>query len=167
MSTQQTLSELLARLPELQWKLSQLTTSLPKGTFRCQKEGHRQDFVNEIQSDLQVLSSNLDGLTGAFIAGQIQKKIDILVATCRLSVKPAKTVNALESSILSQIATRNQRLQHLEKELSVLNLQLKALESRLSATINPLMLLNLQGEKGAIERQLTLIQEAYQKVSGD
>lgn len=171
MNIKQLLAELSGRLPELEWKLGNMgkvfsSKSLPKSLFRLGMGASSRAYVEEIKTDIQILGQRRDQSSALFLAGRIRQKINVLVALCQLDTtleKPDTNINYN----MDRLATRQQWLQSLTEEISILDQQLQALRSTHKKLIgqDPASQLNLQAELGRVEKRLTLAQETYKKAT--
>lgn len=74
------LEELSARLPELEWKINGLSSSisihnLPKGIFSSVIEFNGPACIKEIRDDIHALQKHKDESIACFLAERIQKKL--------------------------------------------------------------------------------------------
>jgi hypothetical protein len=162
------LQELQARLPELEWKMAKLGTSLsskafPKGLFRLSGDASPAAFVLEIKTDIQILANHQNNYSGYYIAERIHQKINLLVSLCRLQRDEFKKYE--EYNYLKMISTKQQFLQTLQKEITHLSEQHQALNNRLNQSQSSLILLNLKTELGQLEKRLGAAKEAYDKAT--
>lgn len=163
-------ADLIARLPELEWKVTGLNTFLLKksinnNVFRA-FDLTGSLCISEIKEDIISLSKQSNDLAAHHLAAQIKRKISILVGVCRLE---KKNKVKKEGFSISMLTTRQQWLQSLEQEVDVLLKQHKALSNTLShmesSKVEPSILLNLRSELGQLEKKLTLAQEGLNKAS--
>lgn len=167
---EQSIKQLIERLPELEWKLGVLGNYLnpkllPRGLFRDHMEMTAQSCIDEIKADLQVLKKQHQEQTAYQVAAKISEKINVLVRICQLHnpqsiPKPAPRLN------LETISTRQQWLQTMQDDLAKLTAQQQALlqaQALLEKKGDTPAKLTLQAELGEVERRLTLIKEAYAK----
>lgn len=168
MSIDVLLLELEARLPELEWKLSSLGTafspkSLPRGLFRPHLEGSASVYVAEIKLDIQALVRQKSNYSAYYLVQRIQQKINVLVTLCHLQANKLKSEERKSNFGLQMINTRQQWLQTLEKDISILSAQQQAMSKSLQQMQTrgrePQALLSLQGELGEVEKRLTLAKE--------
>lgn len=169
MNIESLLTNLSARLPELRWKLSQLgpsfrVSSLPKGLFRLNTAIEPQAYVQEIQQDILTLAQREDYQCSVFIAEKISQKINVLVSLCH-QYRPINKVKTTPAFTVDRLISRQQWLDSLAKEISLLEEQQQALLQTLTAMDSQIgqATLNLKAELGTLERQLSLAREAYQK----
>lgn len=161
------LETLVARLPELQWKLSTLylprfAHSLPPELFPNEPELTAQTCIANIKKDLAVLQTLANSPAALYLAKRIQRKINALVILCHLG-EGVKTAAPLMHFSMQSISTRQQWLQSLHADIATLTSQQQALEATLEkqlAADNQQAVLNLQKELGEIKRRLTLAREA-------
>lgn len=167
---QNLITDLMARLPELEWKITNLSPalfhrSLPKKVFKAQ-EPTAIACINELKADLQVLRQVKHERSAEYLAEQLKQKVSILVAISRLEHKNKEKIQPASFS-MEKISTRQQWLQALEQEVEVLRKQKQALSTRLSQInpqkSDPALLLNLKHELGLLEKKLTLAEEALNK----
>lgn len=160
------LTELSARLPELEWKISGLSVSLsshnlPKGLFRHGIELTGSGCIDEIKEDIHKLSQQKTERSAHFLAERIKQKINVLVALCQIDSKKNKP-QMKESFGLTMLSTRQQWIQNLEAEINTLARQQQAMTKSLQQMTrgsNPSAILTLRAELGEVERRLTLAQE--------
>lgn len=168
MSVNTLLSELLARMPELEWQLNKLGTSfssqaLPRGLFRQEFDAPVQAYVTEIKSDIQALRATKNSeLAKNHLALRIHQKINMLVKVCarhnRQSLSPPEEI----SYGVKQLSTRQQWLQALDDDISLLLKQKESLHHvllREKTAKDTTALLNVQRELGELEKRLTLAVE--------
>lgn len=167
---QNLITELMARLPELEWKVSNLNPalfnrSLPKKIFKTQ-EPTALACINELKADLHVLKQVKHERSAEYLAEQLKQKVSILVGISRLEHKNKGKIQPASFS-MEKICTRQQWLQSLEQEVTVLRKQKQALSTRLTQInphkSDPAVLLNLKHELGLLEKKLTLAEEALNK----
>ncbi|MFI4963211.1 MAG: hypothetical protein ACHP6H_05070 [Legionellales bacterium] len=166
------LADLSSRLPELEWKISGLNASisnhnLPRGLFRWSSEPTGLSCIAEIKSDIYALSHQTNERSAAYLAQQIQKKINVLVTLCQRQGREKKT-SPREPFGVSRLSTRQQWIHSLEEEVQTLTKQQQAMSKALDQMLqsgNALAILSLQGELGELGRRMTLAQEALTKVT--
>ena len=161
---------LLARLPELAWKLDALhpvfnTKLLPRGLFNYKLEMTPQSCIDEIHADLRVLKDHKNERSAHYLADRVSRKINVLVQLCKVSVKkkPVTTFG------VQSISTRQQWLQSLQEDIVRLGIQQQALtttHNRLQTGHDPQTILSLQAELGEVERCLTLARETLLRAMG-
>jgi hypothetical protein len=164
-------SDLIARLPELEWKTSDLNPSLfnkslPKNVFRT-LDVSAATCINEIKVDIQTLSKQNNYLSAHYLAEQVKQKISVLVGLCKIE-KKNKTKKDTGFGI-AMLSTRQQWLQSLEQNVTLLIKQQEALAKTLAQmqlnNTDVAILLNLKSELGEAERRLTLAKEALNKAT--
>ena len=166
------LAELMARLPELEWKSTKLGPAtflqqIPKGLFKSREELTAAVCVSEIEADIQLLAQHDHEASAVYLAEQIKKKINVLVSLCQLEGRKKKKSVAPTLGV-AMLSTRQQRLHHMEHEIQVLQQQQRALTTTLiniQPATDPLVLLRLKAELGELEQRLTLAQEAFKKAT--
>ena len=160
---------LVARLPELEWKLSQQGTTinptlLPPGLFRDRLELTPQSCAEEVKSDLRDLKRQTNERSAQYLALRIQQKINVLVRLCQMNLnKPA--ANRQENFGLRAISTRQQWLQTLHDDRAKLQSQQQAIKASLLEKQNTAVTLSLQAELGEVERRLTLAKETLDRAT--
>ncbi|MDI1352490.1 MAG: hypothetical protein PSV35_06930 [bacterium] len=161
------LTELLSRLPELEWKMSGINTIIskhrvPLGLFRETRELTPAGCIAEIKADIQQLSGQKHERSAYYLADKIKQKINVLVALCQINTRTKK--NTEHSSFgLKMLSTRQQWIDSMEKEIALLSDQKKALTKTLAQMqnhANTEAILSLRAELGELERRLTSAQEA-------
>lgn len=164
--TDESLSVLSARLPELAWKLetrySVFSPKLfPRGLFNYQFEMTPHSCINEIKADLQSLSAQKNERSARYLAERVHQKINVLVQLCRVG-DDKKTSEQPPTFSVQAINTRQQWLQTLRENIARLQTQQQAL----TATLDNLQrgrdsqaILKLQAEIGKVERSLTLAKD--------
>ncbi len=163
------LQQLSARLPELQWKMACLGGSisshaLPRGLFRYAFDYKPLACLAEIHADIKSLSEQNSLQSAYYLSQKIHQKITVLVALCN---KKAKNKAGKKAAFgVRKLSTRQRWLQALEKEIEDLEQQKKALSVTLQNTergAKPELALALKAELGALEKQLTIARESFQK----
>ncbi|RUR08367.1 primosomal replication protein PriC [Legionella sp. km772] len=163
-------TDLMARLPELEWKMtslppSVLRQSLPKNLFRTD-ELTAAACINELKADLQALRVQRHERSAEYLAEHLKRKISVLVGLCRVQRKNKEESKAATLS-MAMLSTRQQWLQSLTQEVETLKNQQQALCMRIAQinphTSEPTLLLNLKHELGMLERKLTLAEETLNK----
>lgn len=160
------LTELSSRLPELEWKVSELNSvisshNLPKGLFRTGLEFSGSACVKEIKADIQALSQQKNDRSAMFLAERIKQKINVLVALCHISSRKKKPDDRVSFGV-KMLSTRQQWIESLEHDINTLTQQQKAMTKslqHLSQSGKPDAILTLQAELGEVERRLTLAKE--------
>lgn len=167
---QELTSELIERLPELEWKintlnLSFINRSIPKGLFKTQY-AHTAEYINELKNDIYVLSLQTNLRSAHYLAERIKRKISVLVNLCRIQHKRQEGRPEQLFSI-AMLNTRQQWLHSLEHEVQLLIKQQQALAKTLKqmqkSNATSSFLLNVQSEVGAVEKKLTIAQERLNK----
>lgn len=164
------LDQLTSRLPELEWKISKLSSvifnkNLPKGLFRSGTELTGASCVKEIKADIHALSQQANDPAANFLAERIKQKINVLVTLCQIDSRKNKSEEKISFG-LAMLSTRQQWIQGLENDINTLTIQKKAMLSTLEnmkSIINSPAILSLQAELGEIERRLTLASETLQQ----
>jgi len=162
----ETVQNLSARLPELEWKLKSLNITLtknkvPANLFHYQFDMTPQTCIAEIKADLQLLSTHSNERSIHYLAQRISQKINVLVQLCQLHVH--RKIPERQSNFgIRMISTRQQWLQTIEDDIIRFTEQQQALAAtlhELQKNGNQQMILNVQAELGEAERRLTLAQE--------
>jgi hypothetical protein len=165
-------ADLMARLPELEWKIANLnptlfSKSIPKRLFRTSNLVPLE-CMNELKADIRALTKQNSDVCAHYIAEQIKQKINVLVGLCKIEKKQEKLSEHLPLSI-NMLSTRQQWLRELEQNIEILTKQQQALFKTLSAMQSnkkdSSILLNLQSELGAVEKHLTLAKETLSKAT--
>jgi hypothetical protein len=165
-------SDLMTRLPELEWKITNLnpilfSRSIPKRLFRTPNL-NPLECINELKVDIQVLTKQNSEISALYLVGQIKQKINVLVGLCRMEKKQEKLSEHLPLGI-NTLSTRQQWLRELEQDIESLSKQQQALLKTLSTMKMeqkaPSILLNLQSELGTLEKRLTLAKETLAKAT--
>lgn len=174
MRIQLLIEQLKLRLPELEWKISQLPRNkdlwrLPQGIFRLKAGNPYSLYIDEIKKDIQQLEQQVGPKSQWYLAKQIEAKIALLI---RMSVlqKKASSNHTLHNSVLQRLSTRKQWMEDLEQRMDSLNQQICAMKERLanhSERHAPEPRLQLEQDIGQASQQLTLLQERYQRASSD
>jgi hypothetical protein len=163
--------DLIARLPELEWKAADLnpflfSKSIPKNVFRT-LDVTAAACINEIKADIQTLAKQDNYLSAYYLAGQVKQKISVLVGLCKIEKKNKQQKDA--GFGISMLSTRQQWLQSLEQTVSILTKQQEALAKTLtqmqSHNTDVAVLLNIKSELGEAQRRLTLAKEALNKAT--
>lgn len=161
------LAGLSARLPELEWKISELTVpitshNLPKGLFHPTHELTASTCIAEIKADIHHLSHQENKRGAEYIATRIKQKINVLVALCQIDRRRKKPEQKTVFT-LDMLSTRQQWISTLEKNINTLTLQYQALTrtvQHMKTDTAAEVILCLKSELGEVERRLTLAQEA-------
>lgn len=164
------LSELSSRLPELEWKLSNLGAffsrrSLPRGLFSSNMELSGAACIEEIKSDIKVLSEQKNTRSAQYFAERIQQKINVLVSLCQINAKKNKPEGAVYFGV-KMLSTRQQWIKTLENDIETLVTQQQAMlnaleQNKLSTNVE--VMLSVQAELGEVERRLTLAKEELKR----
>lgn len=171
-SVQESIQDLSARLPELEWKLEGINTLLnpqqiPRGLFRAQNSLTPQICIDEIKAELKMLGHQNNEASAHFLTERINRKINVLVRLCKIHADKHKPERHAAFGVRA-LSTRQQWLQTLEQDIAKLTTQSQALSSRLntlSPTTPPQLRLNLQAELGEIEQRLTLAHETLARAT--
>lgn len=164
-------ADLLARLPELEWKIATLNHAvfyqgIPKKLFRSLDISPAQ-CIDEVKKDIHYLAKQKPSLSAHYLAEQIQKKIDVLVGAYKVQQKNCHNASKSPAFSMSMLSTRHQWLHTLEQDIVLLTQQQHALAKTLAQRKNthadPAFILSVQAELGKIEQQLTLAQEQFDK----
>ena len=163
---------LVARLPELVWKLSTIGSAfnprlLPRGLFKTQLEMTPQSCIDEINADLQLLNDQKNERSERFIAERVSQKINVLVRLCQINADKKPSGEPLAFGV-QEMSTRQQWLENLQEDivrLSTQQLALAATLSKLNTSQNPQAILGLQAEVGEVERRLTLARETWARAT--
>lgn len=167
----QLLTELIARLPELEWKITSLGSSfsshsLPRGLFRADKESTGAHYITEIKEDIHALSLQNNERSALYLAERLQRKINVLVALCQIHGRKNKTEEKVYFGV-KMLSTRQQWICDLETDIHALEQQRQALnltlEHMMRRNQDPEVILQLKAELGEIERRLTLVQETLKR----
>ena len=174
MRIQRLIEQLKSRIPELEWKISQLSANkslwrLPRGVFRLKAGSPYLDYVLEIKKDLLQLESQQNSACQHHLAKQIENKISLLVRISLLQGTKNKTsTNA--KGVIQRLSTRQQWLQDLNLQITKTTQQIAALKNQLSNRAiqkDTQAQLQLEHDIGQACEQLTLLQERYQRMSSD
>ncbi|BCA94088.1 hypothetical protein TUM19329_04490 [Legionella antarctica] len=161
------LAELTSRLPELEWKISGLSSlisrqSVPRGLFRSSNELTATVCVDEIKTDINALAHQKNERSAHYLANRIKQKVNVLVALCQIESRKNKVGDKPHFGV-KMLSTRQQWIETLEREVSVLENQQQAIAKALSQMkqgSNAAAILSVQGELGEVQRRLTLAKEA-------
>lgn len=163
----ESVQSLSARLPELLWKLSTRYSVihpklLPRGLFKYQLEMTPQSCIDEIKTDLQVLTDHKHERSAYYLAGVVSQKINVLVHLCQ--TRTDKRLSGPPPTFgIQSITTRQQWLHTLQEDISRLTTQQQALATTLQklqlANKDMQAVLSLQAELGEVEQHLTLAKE--------
>lgn len=167
---QDLITDLMARLPELEWKIVNLNPiffnqSLPKNLFRSQ-DLTAAACINELKADVLALRKQKHERSAEYLAEHLKQKISVLVGLCRVQQKN-KNEKKAPSFSMAMLSTRQQWLDTLEQDVETLKKQKQALSMRLAQMLpnksQTTILLNLKVELGALEKKLTLAEETLNK----
>lgn len=167
----QLVTELIARLPELEWKISSIGTSfsshsLPRGLFCVDKKVTGDSCIAEIKADIQALLQQTNERSALYLADRIRRKVNVLVALCQIHGRKNKTEEKVDFCV-KMLSTRQQWICVLENDIQSLERQQQALGKTLAHMIGrnqePATILQLKAELGEIERRLTLAQETLKR----
>lgn len=159
------LQTLAARLPELEWRLDEVgkihMKTLPKGLFQsCKGEDwiEPSSCIEEIKQNLATLSAMHETSAGPFLTLKISQKINVLLRVCQMHRRKVVT-KGRTSFEMNQLATRQQWLETLEKEIERLLIQKTAIMAALEKNSHvPTAVSALQQELSELTRRLTLVQ---------
>lgn len=166
----QLLSDLITRLPELEWKISGLgssfsSRSLPRGLF-ANKDASGASCIAEIKADIQALSAQKNERSAFYLAERIRRKVNVLVALCQIHRRKEKTEENVSFGV-KMLSTRQQWIQGLETDIQALERQQHALSATLvqmTRSNHPAaVILQLKADLGEIERRLTLAKETLSR----
>lgn len=169
LETIQLLSTLNTRLPELEWKVSELDAafpahSLPRGVFST-AEPSGASCIAEIKADIQLLSQYQHGARAIYLAARIQQKVNVLVSLCQIHGRQHPPEGKISFGI-KMLSTRQQWIHTLEADVQTLEQQhhamTKALE-HMQGKHKATTILQLKAELGEIERRLTLAKETLNR----
>ncbi len=168
---QELLAELNDRLPELEWQINHvplpiLRKSLPRGLFSLHDDFTGSQCINDIKADIANLKQQSSNYSKHYLAEQIKRKINVLVTLCQID-RPTVTEDKIQFDV-AMLSTRQQWLQQLETQVMLLTQQQQSLETTLAQMKRhaaPEMILKINAQLGAVEKELTLKQEALQKAT--
>jgi len=163
--------KLLARLPELEWKIGSLSfvlraAMLPRGLFKQRSDITAHSCVEEIKSDLVILKTQTNERVAQHIANQVGKKIDVLVRICQLQRSTTVKQHPVNFTI-NKISTREQWLTMLYTEAATLQLQRDAIATTcamLQKYQQTTELLKAQTELAELESRLAVVNTALETV---
>ncbi|STY30721.1 coiled-coil protein [Legionella wadsworthii] len=164
------LSDLRERLPELEWKISQLGSffscqQLPRGLFRLDTDSTSAACIAEIKADIDALSKQQNKGSALYLADRIRRKVHVLVTLCQMHQGKNKPREKVYFGIKT-LSTRQQWINDLELEIKTLSQQqqamIKALK-HLKDSPDANAILHLKAELGEVERRLTLAQETFNR----
>lgn len=175
MDINKALQDLVARLPELEWRLGEVgriaPAQLPRGLFQCAQTAEWLSVsvcVDEIKRDLNGLQGQEESLSSRFMAEQVSKKINVLLRVCQVARRKAATTPR-EPFGVRCLSTRQQWLNQLQGEIDRLSAQQHALQAALDTCVTrtPDALLALQRELGEVTRYLVTAEEAFMVATGE
>lgn len=164
------LSQLMERLPELEWKISELGSffsshQLPKGLFHFNADASGSACIAEIKADIHALSKQQNMHSAFYLAERIRQKINVLVVLCQMHQGKNKSKEKVYFGI-KMLSTRQQWINELEMEIHTLLEQQQAMAKTLvylRHNRNSGAILHLQAELGEVERRLTLAKETLNR----
>ncbi|MDP1603667.1 MAG: hypothetical protein Q8M03_10430 [Legionella sp.] len=173
MGVNKLLTELLARMPELEWQLDKIgmafsSKALPPGLFRQPFDAPAQAYITEIKADIATVSTTTNARVERYLALKINQKINVLVKLCSRHNRKGPVQETVNYDI-HQLSTRQQRLESLDLAIQLLVEQKEALEKALQQRENVgdcIAQLSLQNELGELEKRLTLARETYARATG-
>ncbi len=170
-------ADLLARLPELEWKLSQCCPvmsiqSLPPGLFSKPDELHPltpKRCVDEIKADLHQLTTTKSQRAAQFLGNKILQKINVLVHVTQLKTNQSKPARQRPFG-LRALSTRQQWLNDQKERLAHLMAQEQALSRAWEAMTVQKRALDighpLHQQWCDVKRQVSLAQEEWVRATG-
>lgn len=164
------LKEMIQRLPELEWKMSQLSRSLsqailPKHLFPSYINPQPQKLVDDIKTEIERLKNVKRSLSAHYLAEKISQKIQVLVTYCNDNHTGASVRAPSSKSLLDELCTRNQFVEKTEEKIQRLQSQDLALKTRLAECKCTQESLKLTKELGELNKQLTLAKESLATLS--
>ncbi len=158
--------QVCARLPELEWRLSQLGTILhagllPRGLFTPSLNLDAQHCIADIKHDVVVLAQQKQRQRAYYLADRIHQKIEVLVRFCNLNRNKMPAANRTSVFTLDALSTRQQWLSGMQARVSALTEQQAALKNAdhmLRGSTESR--LRLDAELGDVTQKLTLAQES-------
>ena len=168
----ETLDDLNARLPELEWKLGCLNPvisyhSLPKGLFQPRMELSSSACIAEIKLDIQALTQQDNERSARYLANRVKQKINVLVSLCQIAARREKPAEKVHFGIKT-LSTRQQWIQNMESDIATLSLQHQAIANTLAqmtSSNKTSAILGVQAELGEVERRLTLALESLKQAT--
>lgn len=160
--------QLLARLPELEWRLSKLnkavTLKVAGNIFRNKNNLSNETCIDEIRYDLKRLEMPNNTISAEYLAKSVLDKINFLVRFCKINETDLSKKADREFGIKS-ISTRQQWLSALEEDIVKLEQQQFSINTRMSQVNKDEVdtLLGLQAALGEVSQKLTLLQEKYEQ----
>jgi len=167
------LQTLTDRLPELEWRLSKLTTihasTLPSGLFRLsERDGWfiPQVCIDEVKQDIVSLREAHETRVGLFLAERVSQKINVLLRLCQVYRRKTE-VKSRVSLDMKQLVTRQQWLEIIEKDIEKLRHLQAGIQCALEKNTHlPEAIITLQQDLTEITRQLNGAQETLASVTG-
>jgi uncharacterized protein YlxP (DUF503 family) len=162
----ESLDTLVARLPNLAWKLKTLYSFipahlLPTGLFNERLEMTPEICIEEINEDLKAMALQQNERSIKYIAERVSRKINVLVQLCQK--EPDHDSKRAFTFTLQSISTRQQWLDSVREEISQLIAQQHALQKSLTEALknDPTSpaIIALRAEIGKLEERLTLARE--------
>jgi hypothetical protein len=160
------IQKLEMRLPELEWKLSELGAyinhhRLPKGLFSERLELTPKLCIDEIKQDLYVLRGQTNERSINYKVLRVNQKINVLVRLCKTESNKKNSKNTQEFSVQA-LSTRQQWLKSVEQEIANLQTQREALKltlcsMELKQDVNAILKIKL--DIGDLERRLSVLSE--------
>jgi DNA primase len=165
------LQELSSRLPELEWKISELSTAisshrLPHGLFRFKAELTPEGCIEEIKADIDALSKQKNERSAYYLAERLKQKVNVLVVLCQIEGRKNKPKQKASFG-LNMLSTRQQWIQSLENDIQTLTMQQQAMLKTLEQNHvckDKNASLSVHAELGEVERRLTLAREKLDQV---
>jgi len=172
-SVKESLQQLSARLPELEWKLGTLHITpkpyqLPRGLFRERFELTAESCIDEIKADLKSLHQQHNELSAHYLAQRVSQKINVLVRLCQQRERKKPTLEPQTAFGIQALSTRQQWLTTLHEEIIALSKQQQALTTaliHLESSQNTQAVLSMRVELGELERRLTLARENLERIT--
>ncbi|MCC5791183.1 MAG: primosomal replication protein [Legionellaceae bacterium] len=172
MHVQELTEKLLQRLPELEWKFSQLPYALtlwhlPPGLFQTAAGKGYEYYLAEIKHDIELLQKDRLPASQWYLAKKIEQKIHIMIRLWVLQQKKPPQPER-QVPVLQRLAKRQEWLQELEQSIQQLQQQLRSLEQQveqLTPQHSPEWRLQLEHDIGKARQQLQVQQEQYQRAS--
>lgn len=174
MRIQGLIEQLNARIPELEWKISQLPPNksswrLPRDVFRLKPGSPYLGYVSEVKEDLAQLALQRGATGQHYLAKKIEHKISLLIRMCVLQALQ-KAGSPTTIGVLQRLSTRQQWLAELQVQLSQTTQQIAAMQRQLSSPAikkDTQAQLQLQHDIGQALQQHTILKERYQRASSD
>lgn len=159
--------DLIARLPELEWKINTLGSSfctfqLPKNLFTIKDNITGSACIADIRNDICLLLNQQSSRCALFLAQRIKQKINVLVLICH--IHPSKeSAHEKMNFNLQTLSSRKQWVAECELQIANLQQQKYAIEQRLVRNTQKetaALILSLKAELGTVERQLSIAVES-------